>query len=585
MNQYVYEVEEGKGLSEVISRFQRARKKEDRHLLISIFHASNDRKIIAEDLALLKEAFPGAEMAGMSSSGGIMDGHMVIGHTVVSFSAFEDTEVKVFTYDISAMTPAKAGEKALETFRQIPHLSGVEVFTTLSTVDVDDFLTALDNLPPSAAVFGGGADTYTGGDDTCVFGNDFISPKAIVAVCFTGKVKIHVYQNLGWQPLGKAMTITATDGDKVIRELDGKPAVHVYEKYLKIKKSDFGGQQLMSFPLLILRNGRMLARLPAACREDGSLVMSANCFAGEEARLAYGDPNEIIERCQANTKEIRQFSPEGITIFSCITRRLFLKEDTNQVLAPYGEIAPVCGGYAHGEISRLHGKTAALNMTLVAAVFREREGNGDSGRDPSSIVFQSGSMTTIQRLASFITVSTAELEKTNALLAEANRKLSYVAAHDGLTGLLNRESIESILHELTDDMRKNHSVFTAIMADLDNFKGINDEFGHGAGDRVLQEVADVFAKAAPSNAYIGRWGGDEFVILLPLMKEEKAAELAENLRITIGHTVACPDRSPVTVSLGVTQARDGETFESFYHKMDSALYHAKFRGKNTIFLM
>lgn len=585
MNQYVYEVEEGKGLSEVISRFQRARKKEDRHLLISIFHASNDRKIIAEDLALLKEAFPGAEMAGMSSSGGIMNGHMVLGRSVVSFSAFQDTEVKVFSYDISAMTPAEAGEKALETFRKIPHLSGIEVFTTLSTVDVDDFLTALDSLPPSVAVFGGGADTYAGGDDTCVFGNDFISRKAIVAVCFAGKVKIRVYQNLGWQPLGKAMTITATDGDKVIRELDGKPAIHVYEKYLKIKKSDFGGQQLISFPLIIMRNGRMLARLPAACRDDGSLVMTANCFAGEEARLAYGDPNEIIERCQSNTKEIRQFSPEGITIFSCITRRLFLKEDTNQVLAPYGEIAPVCGGYSHGEISRFHGKTSALNMTLVAAVFREREGNGESSRNLSSIVFQSGSMTTIQRLASFITVSTAELEKTNALLAEANRKLSYVAAHDGLTGLLNRESIESILHELTDDMRKNHSVFTAIMADLDNFKGINDEFGHGAGDRVLQEVADVFAKAAPSNAYIGRWGGDEFVILLPLMKEEKAAELAENLRITIGHTVACPDRSPVTVSLGVTQARDGETFESFYHKMDSALYHAKFRGKNTIFLM
>lgn len=585
MNQYVYEVEEGKGLSEVISRFQRARKKEDRHLLISIFHASNDRKIIAEDLALLKEAFPGAEMAGMSSSGGIMNGHMVLGRSVVSFSAFQDTEVKVFSYDISAMTPAEAGERALETFRKIPHLSGIEVFTTLSTVDVDDFLTTLDSLPPSVAVFGGGADAYAGGDDTCVFGNDFISRKAIVAVCFAGKVKIRVYQNLGWQPLGKAMTITATDGDKVIRELDGKPAFHVYEKYLKIKKSDFGGQQLISFPLIIMRNGRMLARLPAACRDDGSLVMTANCFAGEEARLAYGDPNEIIERCQKNTKEIRHFAPEGITIFSCITRRLFLKEDTNQVLAPYGEIAPVCGGYSHGEISRIHGKTAALNMTLVAAVFREKEENTESIRGPSSIVFQSGSMTTIQRLASFITVSTAELERTNALLAEANRKLSYMASHDGLTGLLNRECIESILHELTDDMRKNHSVFTAIMADLDNFKGINDEFGHGAGDRVLQEVADVFAKAAPSNAYIGRWGGDEFVILLPRMEEEEAAALAETLRKTIEETVSCPDRSPVSASLGVTQARDGETFESFYHKMDSALYHAKFRGKNTIFLM
>lgn len=584
MNQYVYEVEEGKGLSEVISRFQHARKKEDRHLLISIFHASNDRKIIAEDLALLKEAFPGAEMAGMSSSGGIMDGHMVIGHTVVSFSAFEDTEIKVFTYDISAMTPAKAGEKALETFRQIPHLSGVEVFTTLSTVNVDDFLTALDNLPPSAAVFGGGADTYTGGDDTCVFGNGFISPKAIVAVCFAGKVKIHVYQNLGWQPLGKAMTITATDGGKVIQELDGKPAIHVYEKYLKIKKSDFGGQQLMSFPLIILRNGRMLARLPAACREDGSLVMSANCFAGEEARLAYGDPNEIIERCQANTKEIRQFSPEGITIFSCITRRLFLKEDTNQVLAPYGEIASVCGGYAHGEISRLHGKTAALNMTLVAAVFREREGNGDSGRDPSSIVFQSGSMTTIQRLASFITVSTAELERTNALLAEANRKLSYVAAHDGLTGLLNRESIESVLHRLVRERRKDRIDFSAIMIDLDDFKSINDIHGHSEGDRVLKEVSSIFMDEIKPPQKAGRWGGDEFVILLPDTGEDKAFALAERLKKEFQRLVKCGGKS-VSASFGVTSSKEGETFDSFYRKMDTALYHAKFKGKNRIFII
>ena len=160
-----------------------------------------------------------------------------------------------------------------------------------------------------------------------------------------------------------------------------------------------------------------------------------------------------------------------------------------------------------------------------------------------------------------------------------------MATHDGLTGLLNRGRVESILHELTGPVQKNHHVFTAIMVDLDNFKGINDEFGHGEGDRVLQEVAGVFSKKSPPNACIGRWGGDEFVILLPRMEEEEAAALAETLRKTIEETVARPDRSPVSASLGVTQAREGETFESFYHKMDSALYQAKFRGKNTIFLM
>ena len=197
----------------------------------------------------------------------------------------------------------------------------MEVFTTLSTVDADAFLTELDQLPPETAIFGGGADAYAGGDDTCVFGNDFISRKAIVAVCFAGKVKIRVSQNLGWQPLGQVMTITAIDGDKVIRELDGRPAFQVYEKYLKMKKSDFGGQQLISFPLILMRKGCMLARLPAACRDDGSLIMSASCFEGEKVRLAYGDPNEIIARCQENTKQLRTFAPEGILIFSCIDRK------------------------------------------------------------------------------------------------------------------------------------------------------------------------------------------------------------------------------------------------------------------------
>lgn len=135
-------------------------------------------------------------------------------------------------------------------------------------------------------------------------------------------------------------------------------------------------------------------------------------------------------------------------------------------------------------------------MTLVAAAFREKEENGVRQEEKSSegIVFQTETMTTIQRLASFITTSAEELEQANRRLEEVNRKLVYVATHDGLTGLLNRGRVESILHELTGPVQKNHHVFTAIMVDLDNFKRINDEFGHGAGDRVLQEVAGVFSK-------------------------------------------------------------------------------------------
>lgn len=317
MKQYVYDFYGENELEEVIDRFRQERR-EKAGLFITLYHESNDLEKVKESIQTLRKAFPQSAIAGMSASGGIKDGRMVLGKSVVAFLSFEDTEVSVHCYDISSMTPGEAGERALESFSGIRNLAGVEVFTTLSTVDVDDFLTELDHLPPETAIFGGGADAYTGGDDTCVFGNDFISRKAIVAVCFAGKVKIRVSQNLGWQPLGQVMTITATDGDKVIRELDGRPAFQVYEKYLKMKKSDFGGQQLISFPLLLMRKGRMLARLPAACRDDGSLIMSASCFEGEKVRLAYGDPNEIIARCQENTKQLRTFAPEGILIFPAL---------------------------------------------------------------------------------------------------------------------------------------------------------------------------------------------------------------------------------------------------------------------------
>lgn len=192
-------------------------------------------------------------------------------------------------------------------------------------------------------------------------------------------------------------------------------------------------------------------------------------------------------------------------------------------------------------------------------------------------------MTTIQRLVSFITVSTAELEKTNALLEEANRKLSYMASHDGLTGLLNRERIEAIMYGFVGEKRRTREDFSAIMIDLDDFKSINDVLGHSEGDRVLQEVSSIFRQEIQLPGQAGRWGGDEFVILLPCTSEEQAFHIAEALKKEIGLKVKCLDGRPVSASFGVTQSGEGETFNSFYRKMDTALYRAKFRGKNRIF--
>ena len=587
MEQYNYELESPEILEKAIGAMKE-REKKGGNLLILLFHGSNEPEIIARDAEKLSRAFPKAAISGMSCSGGIRDGHQVLGLTVVSFLFFEKTKVSVFAFNLNQMLLDDASRRALELFRPMKNLAGLAVLNGIDISGIAPFLKKLDLLPSSVAIFGGTADSYTAGGDAYVIAGNQILGRSIVCISFEGPVSIDVQMNLGWQPLGKAMTITAMEGDRIIKELDHEPAANVYLKYLGIKNMGSFIDDALSFPLIVMRNTRPLARLPDSCREDGALGLAGNCYLGEQVRLAYGDPNEIVQRCRENTRKLAAFAPEGILIFSCITRRLFLKEGTDKVLSPYGELSPVAGGYCHGEISRNDGKTSGLNMTLVAAAFRE-------GGAPSkiheisegNIDFDTGTLATIQRLASFITVSSAEqeetnkkLEEANAKLADANRQLTFMASHDGLTGLLNRETIEFELRNLAGRTRDGRLSFSALMMDLDNFKAINDTFGHDEGDRVLCELASILKREIPLTALAGRWGGDEFVVLLPGYGTEDSMDLAELLRKAVSHNIYRPDGQAVSISLGIARASAGENAEAFYHRMDKALYLAKRSGKN-----
>lgn len=602
LKQYNYELKGPGTLKKAVAEMKERMKKEDGNLFIMFFHAGNDPAIIASDLKHLSCAFPGVPISGMNNSGGIMGGHRVLGNSVLSFLLFKNTEMKLFVYDMNSLSIKDAAEKALADFQKIRNLAGVEILISIEISRMVGFFDVLDRLSPSVAVFGGAADSYTPGSTAYIFAGEKVLTNAIVCLTFAGDVTIDVHMNLGWQPLGRYMTVTAMEGDTILKELDHRPAAEIYAKYLNIKNTSSFGRDVLSFPLILIRDDHMVARLPDGCRPDGALVMGGNVFEGEKCRLAYGDPNEIIRRCQESTRKIADFGAEGILIFSCITRRIFLKEDSDRILAPYEAIAPASGGYCHGEISRRDGKTSGLNMTLVAAAFREKNGPerpAAYGAETKNIVFGSDKVTTIQRLASFVTVSSSELEETNRKLeeanekleklngelAEANARLSYMASHDGLTDLFNREIMEKELHRL---MRKNRSGeinFCAIMVDLDDFKKINDTFGHDEGDRVLKELAGILKEKMPENGMAGRWGGDEFVALLPDSGREEALKTAEWIRSSVLNRISRCDGEALSVSLGIAESTGSEHTDSFYRRLDNALYRAKKSGKNAIVVM
>jgi len=165
-----------------------------------------------------------------------------------------------------------------------------------------------------------------------------------------------------------------------------------------------------------------------------------------------------------------------------------------------------------------------------------------------------------------------------------DEKLLETLAHiDSLTGLFNRHTIEEYIKLFLDESHRYQRTFALIMIDLDDFKQVNDTYGHQAGDEVLKKLSELFQNLLRSSDKIGRWGGEEFLILLPQTTAQQAFELSERLRSSfelyefkeIGHR---------TASFGIALMESNDTVDSLIAKADKALYHSKDIGKNHVTL-
>lgn len=152
---------------------------------------------------------------------------------------------------------------------------------------------------------------------------------------------------------------------------------------------------------------------------------------------------------------------------------------------------------------------------------------------------------------------------------------------DPLTNIYNRRFFMQMLEQEIERVKRNKKPFSLIMFDLDHFKNVNDRFGHAAGDTVLRSVADTVKKRIRKTDYFARWGGEEFIILLPETSLNNAAELAEELRKKISET-ELDGIGKVTASFGVTEYRNTDTMDTLLLRVDGALYEAKGSGRNCV---
>ena len=156
----------------------------------------------------------------------------------------------------------------------------------------------------------------------------------------------------------------------------------------------------------------------------------------------------------------------------------------------------------------------------------------------------------------------------------AINELRQLAHHDYLTGLFNRAALREHLDEEMGRTARYGDVFSLIMFDLDHFKAVNDRYGHDTGDRVLQQVAELTLEEVRDIDITARWGGEEFMILLPGTKGDRAQVLAERIRKRIARA-AFPEAGYITISLGIAEISAGESLQDMILRVDHALYKAK----------
>ncbi len=162
---------------------------------------------------------------------------------------------------------------------------------------------------------------------------------------------------------------------------------------------------------------------------------------------------------------------------------------------------------------------------------------------------------------------------------EVKNKLEYLAQYDSLTELLNRASFQRIMKSEMSRSQRYDRPLSLVIFDIDRFKNINDTLGHGAGDRILEELAQVVSSKARGTDFVCRIGGEEFAVVAPETELAQAGELAERLRTDIENHEFSFTRK-LSISLGGAQLIKGEGQEDFIRRADEALYKAKQTGRN-----
>jgi diguanylate cyclase (GGDEF)-like protein/PAS domain S-box-containing protein len=194
-------------------------------------------------------------------------------------------------------------------------------------------------------------------------------------------------------------------------------------------------------------------------------------------------------------------------------------------------------------------------------------------------------LTELERKNGDLERALGRLERSQREITRQNRELQVLATRDPLTGCLNRRSLFEGMETLLREAAEDGEPLSCIMADIDHFKSINDRFGHATGDKVIKLLAQILVDTSRAEDLVGRYGGEEFCIILPGVDERHAADIAERMRLALydGKQARFTTALRISASFGVSSDDSGQlTPGALVDLADKALYQAKERGRNRV---
>jgi len=471
MKQFNYTLTDLESLTAILQLDEIEKCSDSQSLLIQIFTAKNEKAWFKAIGNSIKARIPSAKIIGASSVGEIKDGKLFTDSTVIVFTFFESSCLNIFSYDCNKHNEELVGKTLFNDIEALKQeVKGVLILSNPVNNDSTKFFNSFISCNISYPVFGGGAGDYANMRKTLVFDGDRCFDQGVVSIVFSGEnLHIEPFTYLGWHPLTKEMTITEVDGMSV-KEIDGIPAFSIFKKYLNIKFDNSFFQNVLEFPLLIYREGQIIARVPFFVNEENeSIEFLADIKLGEKFRIGYGNPQTIINESVHIQNKMFDFEPEAILLYTCICRRFLMQKDVEFETSPFNQIAPTAGFYTFGEFFANNTYKALLNSTMVAVGFREGEKqkkkeapglnqspNFNQHIDP----YENKHTRILSHLLYFIDATIQELEEQNKklkILNEQKNEFLGIAAHDLRNPLCVIQGFSELLEEQIGDKYKDYT--------------------------------------------------------------------------------------------------------------------------------